>query len=321
MSLPKFVTSVRRSSKRLFLGVLVVALGARSMPVAAQTASWTLGPGNSAFYNSGNVGVGASAPVEKLHVFGNVNGNVGLRFENASAGPFAQSLVFLFNDVGFGTLNMTSSAGGNLFRIQSNSAITGGIVMRTLTAADIQLAPNDATALIVKGNGNVGIGTTAPSSKLHVAGDITLTGTLSGGNVQAKYQDLAEWVPSDSDLAPGTVVVLDPDKSNLVMASAQPYDTRVAGVVSERPGILLGEGGDGKIKVATTGRVQVRVRSDKPVKVGDLLVTSDIAGTAMVSQPIDIAGVQIHRPGTLIGKALEPMPAGTGEILVLLSLQ
>jgi hypothetical protein len=34
-----------------------------------------------------------------------------------------------------------------------------------------------------------------------------------------------------------------------------------------------------------------------------------------------IGGRQLHAPGTLIGKALEPLPSGTGEILVLLSLQ
>jgi hypothetical protein len=41
----------------------------------------------------------------------------------------------------------------------------------------------------------------------------------------------------------------------------------------------------------------------------------------MKSQPIDLGGAQIHRPGTLIGKALEPLQNGQGEILVLLSLQ
>jgi hypothetical protein len=41
----------------------------------------------------------------------------------------------------------------------------------------------------------------------------------------------------------------------------------------------------------------------------------------MKSLPIDVGGVRIHRPGTLIGKALEPLAKGTGEILVLLSLQ
>ena len=59
----------------------------------------------------------------------------------------------------------------------------------------------------------------------------------------------------------------------------------------------------------------------EPVAIGDLLVTSDRPGMAMKSDPLDLGGVKIHRPGTLIGKALEPLPTGQGEILVLLSLQ
>jgi hypothetical protein len=41
----------------------------------------------------------------------------------------------------------------------------------------------------------------------------------------------------------------------------------------------------------------------------------------MRSEPIDVGGVKIHRPGTLIGKALQELPQGEGDILVLLSLQ
>jgi hypothetical protein len=41
----------------------------------------------------------------------------------------------------------------------------------------------------------------------------------------------------------------------------------------------------------------------------------------MKSVPISFQGRQIHSPGTIIGKALEPLANGKGEILVLLSLQ
>jgi hypothetical protein len=86
--------------------------------------------------------------------------------------------------------------------------------------------------------------------------------------------------------------------------------------------VILGEGGSGKVMVATTGRVRVKVDATKaPIRVGDLLVTSDQEGIAMRSQPLDLGGTPIHRPGTLIGKALEPLERGVGEILVLLSLQ
>jgi hypothetical protein len=92
--------------------------------------------------------------------------------------------------------------------------------------------------------------------------------------------------------------------------------------VSEQPGIALGEQADNKVLVATTGRVRIKVDASRsPIHIGDLLVTSDIPGVAMKSEPVNLGGVQIHRPGTLIGKALESLEKGTGEISVLLSLQ
>src|SRR5207244_12644542 len=112
-------------------------------------------------------------------------------------------------------------------------------------------------------------------------------------------------------LTAGTVVVLDPNRSYQVIASTVSYDTRVAGVVSEQPGIALGEKGDNKLLVATTGRVRVKVDASRgPIRTGDLLVTSDTPGTAMKSEPVDLGGVRIDRPGTLMGKALQPVGIG-----------
>jgi hypothetical protein len=169
----------------------------------------------------------------------------------------------------------------------------------------------------IEAGGNVGIGTDYPSSKLHVAGDVTVD-----GNISAKYQDVAEWVPAKTPIAAGSVVIVDPTGTNTVLTSNRAYDTRIAGVVSAQPGIVLGEQGEGKVKVATTGRVKVRADATRlPIQAGDLLVTSEKEGVAMKSEPVILAGVEIHRPGTLIGKALEPLAGGEGEILMLLSLQ
>jgi hypothetical protein len=199
-------------------------------------------------------------------------------------------------------------------RIWSMTQAAGGGKLTFSTYAD---AGTRTDRVVIDRTGNMGVGTLAPTSRLHVAGDITVD-----GNINAKYQDVAEWVPSTQKLNAGTVVILDVEHNNHVAASATAYDTRVAGVVSARPGISLGERGEGKVLVATTGRVKVRVDASKgAIKVGDLLVTSETAGVAMRSQPLELGGVPIHRPGTLIGKALESLEKGTGEILVLLSLQ
>lgn len=248
------------------------------------------------FLDSGTGGIGA--------------GKLGLHDYNAGA----FRMVFdTAGNVGIGTTSpiysLDVNGGVNGFRAKAASAAAGDTIATFENSSAIQM--------IVRANGNVGIGTTSPANKLHVAGSITVD-----GNINAKYQDVAEWVESSEELSPGTVVVLDDTTSNQVIASRESYDTRVAGVISASPGIALGEAGQGKVLVATTGRVKIKVSAKNgPIRTGDLLVTSDQPGVAARSQPIQVGGVLIHRPGTLIGKALEPLSKGEGEILVLLSLQ
>ncbi len=165
--------------------------------------------------------------------------------------------------------------------------------------------------------GNVGIGVLTPTEKLDVNGNINVS-----GNINAKYQDIAEWVETALPLEPGTVVIVDPTESNRVLMSPRAYDTRVAGAISRQPGLALGERSDTKVLVAHSGRVRIKADARYgAIKIGDLLVTSPTPGHAMRSRPMKIGDQFLHRPGTLLGKALEALPKGKGEILILLTLQ
>lgn len=187
------------------------------------------------------------------------------------------------------------------------------------------LANMNNVAVSNTNGGSVTVGQTAgdTATRMTVNGAVQINGKLTATQVLgAVYQDVAEWVPAAGKLPAGTVVVLNLEKNNEVQASDHAYDTAVAGVVSEMPGLILGVESPSKAQVATTGRVHVKVDATRhAIKVGDLLVTSDKPGVAMVSEPVDIGGIRLHRPGTLIGKALQPLASGEGEILVLLSLQ
>jgi hypothetical protein len=224
-----------------------------------------------------------------------VSGNVGL----GGTGTGASRLTIIDAD---------ATTGAPYRGVHLSNTVDSSVLLRTLGGGHSQLATDAAGRYLsfatgafaermrIDTNGNVGIGTTAPAVRLdvagaaHITGNLTVDGSLIGGNLVARYQDLAEWVPASNDLEPGTVVVLSTTVENEVTASSKAYDTRVAGVVSTKPGILLGVGGAGQEAIATTGRVKVKVDATR--------------------QPIAI-----------VGKALQPLASGTGEILVLLSMQ
>jgi hypothetical protein len=152
-------------------------------------------------------------------------------------------------------------------------------------------------------------------------GDVRVTKNLIvEGDVQFVGADLAEefGMVGIRNIEPGSVVVLAGD--DRVRVSEEPYDRRVAGIVSGagkyRPGIILDrQSGRNRCPLALTGKVWCKVDADwAPVEVGDMLTTSLTAGHAMrASDPA-------RAFGAVIGKALGSLKSGQGLVPVLVSL-
>lgn len=189
--------------------------------------------------------------------------------------------------------------------------------LNTAAVAAFNLNPNgEGAAIFAKKEGNKGhagafVGNVWISGNLTVDKDIILTNA-----------DFAEDfdIAAESEAEPGTVMVLD-DESTL-RESFQPYDKRVAGVISGagsyKPGIVLDkqpEPGNRK-PIALLGKVFCKVDAQYgAVGVGDLLTTSPTPGYAMrASDPLQAFGA-------VIGKALRPLKEGKGLVPILISLQ
>jgi hypothetical protein len=82
-----------------------------------------------------------------------------------------------------------------------------------------------------------------------------------------------------------------------VVKSSRKYDNKALGIISTRPGLVLGEAdGAGKpVIVGLAGRVPVKVTTKNgDIKPGDYITTSDIPGV----------GMKATEAGRVIGKAL-----------------
>ncbi len=139
----------RLSSRKgaLILGMAVSVLTVGS--VLAQVLDWQLN-GSDIYYDAGRVVVGGSIPSH----------------------PAATVSIQAPAISGFVVEDTTTTTKAYVAAI-GNRGLIG-----TLTNSDLDFKTNGASHLTVSRFGNVGIGTQLPSSKLHVDGDITLSGNL-----------------------------------------------------------------------------------------------------------------------------------------------
>ena len=180
-------------------------------------------------------------------------------------------------------------------------------------------APNNGLteSMRITSSGNVGIGVTAPTARLQVAGDISVSGDviLSGADCAEDFDSSASEPPE-----PGTVLVIA--ENGALTKSRSAYDNRVAGVVSGagqyRHGLILDKrpSEHGRVPIALIGKVYCKADAQyAPIDVGDLLTTSPTEGHAM--KAVDPS----RAFGCVLGKALKRLEQGQGLIPILVTLQ
>ncbi|HPR65485.1 MAG TPA: tail fiber domain-containing protein [Thermoanaerobaculia bacterium] len=112
----------------------------------------------------------------------------------------------------------------------------------------------------------------------------------------------------------GDVLVFNPANGEELYPCSLEADPMVLGVAAES--------GSGTVMTVVSGITLVKAdASIAPIRRGDLLVSSPILGHAMKAQPTMVDGFPMYRSGTLIGKAVDTLDAGTGMIRVLVMIR
>lgn len=316
---------------------------ANSIPVF--TGSSALGNSVITQENS-NIGIGATNPQYKLSITGpsadTATGALMLTTPGVSSGE-RSSLSFFSTFANYPADTGPRRTADIIAGFASSSSDPGGgwgTEYMSFNVGD-DGAANDNQAVTaekvrIQSNGDVGIGTTTPSARLEVDGNLKLTSgsgssiTFADGTVQSTAYtgvacggDYAEAVDVSGDrhhYGPGDLLVLDSDHPGNVLKSGAAYSTAIAGIYSTKPGYvgrrMTGPKRPNEVPMAMVGIVPTHVTTmNGSIHVGDLLVSSSIPGYAM-------KGTDRSRMlGAVVGKAMGNLTSGKGEIEVLVTLQ
>ncbi|MBI2273959.1 MAG: hypothetical protein HYU70_09200 [Bacteroidetes bacterium] len=127
------------------------------------------------------IGIGTSTPAQRLDINGGVqiSADPGLVLANSSNGYLGSGTVYNYitRSSGLGS-GYPWNAGGTMVLQSESLGGTSGFAFATGASPSIKMA--------ILGNGNVGIGTAAPSEKLTVSGNVSANALYSATNIEGQ---------------------------------------------------------------------------------------------------------------------------------------
>ena len=137
------------------------------------TSKWSDGSSGNIFYNNGNVGIGTNNPTSHLTVSGSIDLTGDIRLRGRDIRDAGDTPRITINDNG--RLDLKEDNGVIALSINTNGNVGIGTTNPTR-----RLTVNGDMSVI---SGNVGIGTTTPTNRLTVDGNMNVTGDISADNL------------------------------------------------------------------------------------------------------------------------------------------
>jgi hypothetical protein len=287
---------------------------------------------------NGNMGVGTTNPTYRLHVNGTVNAaeiyRNGVPLNASQWSTSAFGIYYNLGNVGLGVTSptarfqvangsgtpTTTAASANIENFTSLGEalwLRNSVSSNSFPVVKLHQHPSSTASFV---EGIAWDGTNPAVRKFH----ITSAGTFVAGS---DFAEAFEAMGGRDLYEPGDVVVISESCSQSVEKCTRPYDQRVAGIYSTRPGVLGADKNgetrldDDDIPVAITGIVPAKVTDENgTIHPGDLLTTSGLPGYAMKASPAIVNGTAVYPAGTILGKALEPLAGSRGVIRVLVMM-
>ena len=187
--------------------------------------------------------------------------------------------------------------------------------------------------LSVSGEVYVGGGYGSTGISMYANGSTSMNGNLRvDGDIYGNGADIAErFEHNDATLAPGDLVIVDPNDNETIMRSFAAYQSNAIGVISTDPSYILNAKSVYGKPVALAGRAPVKATAQNgAIHPGDLLVSSSIPGHVMKFSLLDfftakdfgelmtILQENENRRTAIVGTALTNLEQGNGTIVMLM---